>query len=97
MREISAVLAALAAAAGSVVGLAQQKLRQPKRETLFADAAWSVKKKAGGKGSGHGGFREPGSQLFVTVKVDQRHVEIWHDRGNSRRVAQVARFLTTGV
>jgi hypothetical protein len=76
--EISRVLAMAAFAAGCGRLFAQQCLAEPQREALFACAAGAVKQETGGKGIRSDTAGEACAELFMPVKVNDRHTLIWH-------------------
>src|SRR6266404_9829087 len=84
MRQLGDIAAALARSARGVRPGAKQTLGEPKSEALLADPAGSLKQQARRQRSSANALVESLAQLFMSVKVDDRHVEIWseHRRGS---------------
>jgi hypothetical protein len=80
MRQLGDVAAALARSARSVRLGAKQTLGEPKSEALLADPAGSLKQQARRERSGANALVQSLAQLFMSVKVDDRHVEIWSEQ-----------------
>jgi hypothetical protein len=76
VRQICDVAAAGARRARRVCSSAKETLSQPKSETLLADAARALQQQAGRERTGANAFGEALAKVFVSVKVDDRHVEI---------------------
>jgi len=76
MRKSSDIATTRARSARRVRPRAEETLSQPKGETLLADAARPLQQEAGGKRTSANAFGEALAKLSVSVKVDDRHVEI---------------------
>jgi len=79
VRQLCDIATGLAGAAAGKLAriLAKKTLRQPEGESLFADAAMSLKQEARWQSTYPNAFGEPLAQLLMSVKIDDRHVEIW--------------------
>jgi len=76
MRQISDVATTRAQSARRVRPRTEETLSQPKSETLLADPARALQQQAGRERTSANAFAEALAKLFVSVKVDDRHVEI---------------------
>ena len=76
MRQISDVATTRARSARRFRPRAEEALGQPKSETLLADAAGPLQQQAGRQRTSANAFGEALAKLSVSVKVDNRHVEI---------------------
>jgi hypothetical protein len=76
--EIQIVVTAFALAAGRVRILAENGLREPECESLFADSARAVKQKARGDCARFEGSFKAISEILVAVEASLRHILIWH-------------------
>jgi len=79
MGQLCDIAAALACSAGSVGLGAEQTLGEPKSDALLADPAGSLKQQARRERSGANALVQSLAQVFMSVKVDDRHVEIWSE------------------
>ena len=75
--ELRNVTAAGARSARAVFLAAEELRCDPDCESLFADAARSLKEQAGGQLSRTDAGQELFAQLFVAKKLDDCHIEIW--------------------
>jgi len=76
MRQTSDVATARARSAWRVGPRAKETLSQPKSETLLADTPRPLQQQAGRERTSANAFGEALAKLFVSVKVDDRHIEI---------------------
>src|SRR6185503_7984578 len=97
MGQLAHVAAGLAGSAGCCRFGAQQLLRQPEGEPLFAHPARSLQEKTRWQSSGPDALTEPLAQVLVSVEFNDRHLEIWSLEGRRSGVRDpwtVAQFLT---
>jgi hypothetical protein len=77
MGELKNVAAGLAGAAWCVGPGAQELLREPESEPLFAYSTRPLEEQARRQSSGPDAFAKPLAQGLMSVEVDDRHLEIW--------------------
>ena len=76
--EIERIMAAFAFSAGRIFILAENGLREPECQSLFADSSRAVKQQARGESACLEGSGQAFAEVLVAIKAGERHILIWH-------------------